>query len=78
MLQDSPKFCIGSSVLACICLLSALLPYFCSSLFQAKDWKKSLQLYEEIKSIKLIPTVSTMNALITSLCRSTSRGKIAY
>jgi len=34
----------------------------------AKDWKKALQLYEEIKSIKLTPTVSMMNALITSLC----------
>ncbi|TVU31282.1 hypothetical protein EJB05_22963, partial [Eragrostis curvula] len=34
----------------------------------AKDWKKALLLYEEIKSIKLIPTVSMMNALITSLC----------
>ncbi|KAG8095408.1 hypothetical protein GUJ93_ZPchr0012g22106 [Zizania palustris] len=34
----------------------------------AKDWKKALQLFEEIKSIKLIPTISMMNALITSLC----------
>lgn len=34
----------------------------------AKDWKKALQLYEEIKSVKVIPTVSMMNALITSLC----------
>ncbi|CAN6324231.1 unnamed protein product [Urochloa humidicola] len=34
----------------------------------AKDWKKALQLYEEIKSIQLIPTISMMNALITSLC----------
>ncbi|CAN6311475.1 unnamed protein product [Urochloa humidicola] len=34
----------------------------------AKDWKKALQLYEEIKSIQLIPTVSMMNAFITSLC----------
>uniref|UniRef100_C6JRV6 Pentacotripeptide-repeat region of PRORP domain-containing protein n=1 Tax=Sorghum bicolor TaxID=4558 RepID=C6JRV6_SORBI len=34
----------------------------------AEDWKKALQLYEEIKSIKLTPSVSMMNALITSLC----------
>ncbi|XP_044968593.1 pentatricopeptide repeat-containing protein MRL1, chloroplastic isoform X1 [Hordeum vulgare subsp. vulgare] len=34
----------------------------------AKDWKKALQLFEEIKAIKLIPTVPMMNALITSLC----------
>uniref|UniRef100_J3N1B7 PROP1-like PPR domain-containing protein n=1 Tax=Oryza brachyantha TaxID=4533 RepID=J3N1B7_ORYBR len=34
----------------------------------AKDWKKALQLFEEIKLIKLMPTVSMMNALITSLC----------
>uniref|UniRef100_A0A0E0EW93 PROP1-like PPR domain-containing protein n=1 Tax=Oryza meridionalis TaxID=40149 RepID=A0A0E0EW93_9ORYZ len=33
----------------------------------AKDWKKALQLFEEIKSIKLMPTVSMMNALITAL-----------
>jgi pentatricopeptide repeat protein len=34
----------------------------------AKDWKKALELYEKIKSIKLRPTISTMNALITALC----------
>ncbi|KAF8655211.1 hypothetical protein HU200_061214 [Digitaria exilis] len=33
----------------------------------AKDWMKALQLYEEIKSINLTPTVSMMNALITTL-----------
>ncbi|KAE8798195.1 pentatricopeptide repeat-containing protein MRL1, chloroplastic [Hordeum vulgare] len=41
----------------------------------AKDWKKALQLFEEIKAIKLIPTVPMMNALITSLCMSTLRRK---
>ncbi|KAI8554125.1 hypothetical protein RHMOL_Rhmol05G0073600 [Rhododendron molle] len=35
---------------------------------QAKNWQKALELYEDIKSIKLRPTVSTMNALITALC----------
>ncbi|KAA8536028.1 hypothetical protein F0562_028506 [Nyssa sinensis] len=34
----------------------------------AKNWQKALELYEDIKSIKLKPTVSTMNALITALC----------
>ncbi|KAM7257401.1 hypothetical protein ACFE04_013142 [Oxalis oulophora] len=34
----------------------------------AKNWEKALELYEDIKSIKLSPTVSTMNALITTLC----------
>ncbi|KAF3327099.1 pentatricopeptide repeat-containing protein MRL1 [Carex littledalei] len=34
----------------------------------AKDWGRALQLFEEIKSRKIIPTVSMMNALITSLC----------
>uniref|UniRef100_A0A5B7AR55 PROP1-like PPR domain-containing protein n=1 Tax=Davidia involucrata TaxID=16924 RepID=A0A5B7AR55_DAVIN len=33
-----------------------------------KDWRKALELYEDIKSIKLKPTVPTMNALITVLC----------
>ncbi|URE22484.1 PPR repeat [Musa troglodytarum] len=33
----------------------------------AKDWKKALELYEEIKAIKLLPTVSLLNALVTSL-----------
>ena len=36
--------------------------------FQAKNWQKALELYEDIKSITLKPTVSTMNALITALC----------
>lgn len=33
-----------------------------------KSWQKALELYEDIKSIKLLPTVSMLNALITSLC----------
>lgn len=49
-------------------LILILLP-----LYQAKDWKKALQLFEEIKAIKLIPTVPMMNALITSLCMCTLR-----
>ncbi|KAK1305429.1 Pentatricopeptide repeat-containing protein [Acorus calamus] len=35
---------------------------------EAKNWQKALELYDYIKSINLLPTVSTMNALITSLC----------
>ncbi|XP_052185351.1 pentatricopeptide repeat-containing protein MRL1, chloroplastic isoform X2 [Diospyros lotus] len=34
----------------------------------AKNWQKALELYENIKSLKLKPTVSMMNALITALC----------
>ncbi|XP_072954156.1 pentatricopeptide repeat-containing protein MRL1, chloroplastic isoform X1 [Typha angustifolia] len=34
----------------------------------ARNWKKALELYDLIKSSKLRPTVSTLNALITSLC----------
>jgi hypothetical protein len=45
-------------------------------LYQAKDWKKALQLFEEIKAIKLIPTVPMMNALITALCMCILRGKM--
>lgn len=40
--------------------------------FQAKNWQKGLELYEDIKSMKLKPTVATMNALITALCKSVS------
>ncbi|RVW36669.1 Pentatricopeptide repeat-containing protein MRL1, chloroplastic [Vitis vinifera] len=39
---------------------------------QAKNWQKALELYVDIKSMKLNPTVSTMNALITALCKSIS------
>ncbi|XP_034681368.1 pentatricopeptide repeat-containing protein MRL1, chloroplastic isoform X2 [Vitis riparia] len=35
---------------------------------EAKNWQKALELYVDIKSMKLNPTVSTMNALITALC----------
>ncbi|WCJ39781.1 Pentatricopeptide repeat (PPR) superfamily protein [Euphorbia peplus] len=34
----------------------------------AKNWQKALELYDDLKSIKLKPTVSVMNALITALC----------
>ncbi|XP_065865930.1 pentatricopeptide repeat-containing protein MRL1, chloroplastic isoform X2 [Euphorbia lathyris] len=34
----------------------------------AKNWQKALELYDDLKSIKLKPTVSIMNALITALC----------
>ncbi|KAG8644008.1 hypothetical protein MANES_11G088413v8 [Manihot esculenta] len=47
-----------------------IIPY--SSLMGAcsngKNWLKALELYDDMKSIKLNPTVSTMNALITALC----------
>ncbi|KAG6481626.1 hypothetical protein ZIOFF_058230 [Zingiber officinale] len=33
----------------------------------AKNWNKALELYEEIKTLRLLPTVSLLNALITSL-----------
>ncbi|KAJ6365261.1 hypothetical protein OIU76_030103, partial [Salix suchowensis] len=34
----------------------------------AKNWQRGLELYEDIKCLKLKPTVATMNALITALC----------
>ncbi|KAF5198471.1 Pentatricopeptide repeat-containing protein mrl1 protein [Thalictrum thalictroides] len=34
----------------------------------AKDWQKALELYEDVKSIKLCPTVSMLNALVNALC----------
>lgn len=40
-----------------------------TNLFQAKNWQKALELYEDIKSANLSPTVSTLNALITALCK---------
>ena len=40
------------------------------SSFQAKNWQKALELYEDLKSTKLRPTVSTVNALINALCMS--------
>lgn len=39
-------------------------------LFQAKNWQMALELHEEIKDMNIKPTISTMNALITSLCMS--------
>ncbi|PKI79271.1 hypothetical protein CRG98_000343 [Punica granatum] len=36
----------------------------------AKSWEKALEVYEDMKSIKMKPTISTMNALITALCES--------
>uniref|UniRef100_A0A7N0V5W6 Pentatricopeptide repeat-containing protein n=1 Tax=Kalanchoe fedtschenkoi TaxID=63787 RepID=A0A7N0V5W6_KALFE len=35
---------------------------------KAKSWEKALEVYDEIRSLKLKPTVATMNALITALC----------
>ncbi|KAE9448215.1 hypothetical protein C3L33_19882, partial [Rhododendron williamsianum] len=56
-----------SNARTCYCLVSLKLP--CTqNPSQAKNWQKALELYEDIKSIKLRPTVSTMNALITALC----------
>ena len=49
------------------CNIDDKIPY---SLFQAKDWQKALELYEHLKSIKSKQTVSTVNALITALCKS--------
>lgn len=39
---------------------------------QANNWEKALELYEDIKSMRLNPTVSTMNALLTALCKTVS------
>lgn len=39
-------------------------------MFQAKNWQKALELYEDLKSTKMELTVSTVNALITALCKS--------
>ncbi|KAL6010335.1 hypothetical protein ACLOJK_000766 [Asimina triloba] len=33
-----------------------------------KNWRKALELYDEIKVLAMTPTVSTINALITALC----------
>ncbi|GAB2267625.1 hypothetical protein Dimus_002606 [Dionaea muscipula] len=37
-----------------------------------KNWQKALEVYEEIKARNLSPTVATMNALITALCKVVS------
>ncbi|KAI4297595.1 hypothetical protein L6164_037480 [Bauhinia variegata] len=34
----------------------------------ARNWQKALELYEDLKSLKLVQTVSVVNALITALC----------
>lgn len=38
-------------------------------MLQAKNWQKALELYEDLKSAKIEQTVSTVNALITALCK---------
>ncbi|KAI4299908.1 hypothetical protein L6164_033329 [Bauhinia variegata] len=38
-------------------------------MFQARNWQKALELYEDLKSLKLVQTVSVVNALITALCK---------
>ncbi|XP_075674334.1 pentatricopeptide repeat-containing protein MRL1, chloroplastic isoform X2 [Castanea sativa] len=35
---------------------------------KSKNWQKALDLYEDLKSMKIKQTVSTLNALITALC----------
>ena len=37
--------------------------------FQARNWEKALELYEYLKSHNLVQTVSTVNALLTALCK---------
>lgn len=51
------------------CLEFTMLLTIGKCLFQARNWQKALELYEYLKSLKLTITVSTVNALLTALCK---------